>query len=365
MNMDRRRVVCALAATPLGLAALRAAARDIPNSSIPLAKHALLTANLETPPAGSSPAVDVVADLPHKPDYTLNSWFAIGHFESKGHTLNCLVHLFALSIKGITVAVDSAASITDETTGWYDVQHKFHTMFRAEASTDRLLVKTPTSEISGALDDMRVRAQIKKNSSIELRLKAVGHPLYNKGSGRFPMLDMDVFQYSLPTLETTGRLMVDGTQFPVSGMTWFDRQWQIQPLGPPKGRWTWMDLNLSNGWRVSLWDAVGVDGKTVAWVTVMDRNGQHTVADLVPLAKHAGDSWVSPESGYGYPTRWQVKVSDLDMQLEVVAKPREQEVNGLSPRYEGASSVRGTVRGEQVSGYCYVEMVGDWEASVP
>lgn len=50
------------------------------------------------------------------------------------------------------------------------------------------------------------------------------------------------------------------------------------------------------------------------------------------------------------------------MQLEVIARPHEQEVRGLHARYEGASSVSGTVRGEKVSGYCYVEMVGDWQA---
>jgi hypothetical protein len=57
-----------------------------------------------------------------------------------------------------------------------------------------------------------------------------------------------------------------------------------------------------------------------------------------------------------------VRVPALDMQLDVIAKPREQEVRCLHARYEGASSVSGSVRGEKVGGYCYVEMVGDWKA---
>lgn len=321
----------------------------------------LLTENLTTNPVGAVPALDIVAGLAHKRGYTLNSWFVIGHFESEGHTLNYLVHLFALSIGGITVGVDSAASITDETTGWYGVQHGFHPFFRANVRSDRLLVKTPHSSLSGTLDELHVRAQI-KGASIDVTLKAVGHPLYNKGTGRFDMLGMDVFQYSIPTMETTGRLTIDGREFPASGVSWFDRQWQKQPLGPPRGRWTWMDLNLSNGWRISLWDATGVDGKSNAWVTVLDQSGKHVVADLAPLIDDACDYWLSPQSGARFPTRWQVLVPALDMQLAVVARPREQEVRGLHARYEGASSVSGTVGGERVSGYCYVEMVGDWQA---
>lgn len=366
MNSQRRRILCAFAAAPLGLLALRTTAKDMLDKFAPLAPlptHGLatLTSGLATPPAGATPAIDILADLAHKPGYTINSWFAVGHFQSQGHTLNYLVHLFALSIKGRTLAVDSVASITDETSGWYEVEHNFHTIFRASISSERLLIKTPTTEISGSLDSMRIRAQL-KNATIDVQLKAVGHPLYNKGSGRFDLLGMDVYQYSIPTLETTGRLLIKGQEFPASSISWFDRQWQNQPLGAPKGRWTWMDLNLSNGWAVSLWDAEDVDGKTDGWVTLIDKSGRHLVADLLPLAKNADEHWLSPQSGYRYPTRWQVIVPELDMQLVVLAKPREQEINGLSPRYEGASAISGTVRGEKVSGYCYVEMVGDWKA---
>ena len=105
-----------------------------------------------------------------------------------------------------------------------------------------------------------------------------------------------------------------------------------------------------------------MDGKSNAWETVLDESGRHVVADLAPLIGGACDYWLSPQSGARFPTRWQVLVPTLDMQLDVVAIPREQEVRGLHARYEGASSVSGTVRGEKVSGYCYVEMVGDWQA---
>lgn len=360
MNIQKSRFLFILLTFLLGLPAFGASAQEAYGKPGDDMNKSLLTPNLSMPPVSAEPAVNIVSDLAHKPGYTLNSWFAIGHFDSEGHTLNYLVHLFAISVKGFTVGVDSAASITNETTGKYMVEHNFHTFLRSSAETDRLFVETPRSSISGTLDEMHVQAQL-EGASIDVTLTAVGHPLYNKGTGRFDMLGMDVFQYSIPTLETTGVLTIDGREYPVSGMSWFDRQWQDQPLGPPEGRWTWMDLNLSNGMRVSLWNAKSPKGSSDAWVTVIDETGKHRVAKMTPLSEDASHYWQSPESGYQYPTQWRVQVPELDMDLVVVAKPREQEVDALSPRYEGASSVSGTINGEKVSGYCYVEMVGNWE----
>lgn len=323
--------------------------------------HRLLTDQLTHPAPGAAPALDIAADLPHKPGYTLNSWFVTGHFEADGHALSYLVHLFALSIGPVLVGVDCAASITDRTSGWYGVRHGFHCRLRARVGERRLLVRTPHCALWGTLDEMHVRARI-EGGCIDVTLKAVGHPLYNKGTGRFDMLGMDVFQYSVPTLETSGRLEIDGRVFRASGESWFDRQWQRQPLGPPRGRWTWMGISLSNGWQVSAWEARSRAGTSHAWVTVVDGQGRHTVAALAPLGEGAGDYWLSPRSGCRFPTRWRVDVAALDMRLDVVAQPREQEVGGLHARYEGASAVHGTVQGAQVHGHCYVEMVGDWRA---
>lgn len=314
-------------------------------------------------PEGARAAIDVDMDLAHKPAHTMNSWFAVGHLESHGARFSYLVHLLAIGIKGVTVALDSAVSVTCDDTGAYRYQSKLYPSIRAKASRRRFDVRTPIASMGGTLDNLVVKADT-GDIQIDLSMKAHGHPLFNRGTGRFDMLGMDVFQYSIPALATTGSIRIDGTGHSVTGVSWFDRQWQDQPLGPPRGRWTWMDLNLNNGWFVSLWDAVDRHGRTDSWVTVVDDRGRHTVADLVPLAENSFDFWQSPRSGRRFPTRWLVKVPTLDLELEVTAKPKGQEIIGaLHARYEGACHVRGTVGGKPVSGRCYAEMMGDWKSN--
>lgn len=81
-----------------------------------------------------------------------------------------------------------------------------------------------------------------KGATIDRVLRAVGHPLCNKGTGRFDMLGMD--------------------------------------------------LNRSNGWRISPWNAASKDGKSDAWVTVVDESGKHVVTNLTPLINNACDYWL-------------------------------------------------------------------------
>lgn len=314
-------------------------------------------------PEGAKPAVDIDADLAHKPAYTMNSWYAIGYLESRETRLSYLVHVVAIGVRGFTVALDSAVSVTCDDTGAYRAQSNLYSMIRSKTSRSRFEIETPSVLMGGTLDNLVVRADI-KGVRMDLSLSAHGQPLFNKGTGRFDMLDMDIYQYSIPTLVTRGNIKIDKEDHLVSGVSWFDRQWQEQPLGPPRGRWTWMGLNLSNGWSISLWDAIDRSGRADSWITVVDNRGRHIVTDLAPLAERSFDLWQSPSSGCTYPTRWLVMAPALDLELEVTAKPREQEVAGvLHARYEGACHVRGTIRGEPVDGRCYAEMVGDWNRS--
>jgi predicted secreted hydrolase len=201
--------------------------------------------------------------------------------------------------------------------------------------------------------------------SIDVRLDVESGVLFNAGTGVFPLLGMEIHQYSVPRFATTGTIAIEDDIYQVEGVSWFDRQWQHQDTSTADSiHWSWVDLNLDNGDAISLWSAPDLaSGRERAWATVLHADGTQTVTAAEPLVAGARDLWTSPESGQTYPTRWTVRIPALDAEIEVVPAPREQEIVSQVPmlhKYEGASQMHGTYRGKQVTGFGYVELVGVW-----
>lgn len=319
----------------------------------------LLTENLKSYNPEMKPVVYPVEDLIYKKVFDTNSWFAIGHFEAEGEKLNFLYHLIIMKIKGIKMLV-SCFSITNETTGWYAGVDTAYPMLRVKMDMEKFDIKTPDGYMKGDLNDMRIGAKM-KNASIDMSMKALGYPLYNEGTGNFDMLGMKINQYSIPVMDTNGTITIEGKTYHVEGISWFDRQWQNDGKNFD-GKWSWMDLNLDNGNRISLWDAVDVNGKVKSWATILHDDGTQTVADMVPLSECTYDYWESKKSGNYYPSRWVVKIPAVNAELEVIPAILDQEIAAMKglAHYEGASTVKGTYNGQEVTGYCYIELVGNW-----
>ncbi len=324
-----------------------------------------LLENLSTNGKGIVPFVDPKKDLCWNKEFDCNSWFVIGHFETEGHKLNFLYHVMILPSPDHSQLVNSVISITDETTGWYYGEDKIYPISQAEISESAFSIKVPNGTISGDLNQMQVQASL-PCGSVDVTLNPIGHVIYNGGTGYFPLFDMNVHQYSLPTLQTSGTMTIEDKTYSVNGTSWFDRQWQNQEV-EIGGHWSWMDLNLDNGDKISLWGTEeDSSGNENAWATVLQTDGTQIVVAVEPLSIGASDYWLSEKSGQTYPTRWTVKIPSLDAVLEVIPSPREQEIVSqfeLLHKYEGASSVKGTYKGQEVTGYCYVELVGSWKGN--
>ena len=321
-----------------------------------------LIENLKNNHQGVGTFLELEKDLLWKKEYNINSWFIIGHAESENHTLNFLFHLMLMNNEGQPPVMQSVVSITDETTGWYYGDDIVLPVSDIEISEDNLNIKLPNGSMSGNLENMTFKAQI-PNGSIDVIAKPVGFPIYNAGTGYFPLLDMKVHQYSIPTLETIGSITIEGRTYEINGTSWFDRQWQNQGK-EIIGHWTWMDLNLDNGDRLSLWDVVD-DATNIetAWATVLHLDGTQSVVAVEPFRKGESNYWTSEKSKQTYPTHWVVKIPEYDACLEVTPAPAEQEIVSVVPplnKYEAASKVKGTYKGKEVNGYCYVELVGYW-----
>ena len=326
-------------------------------------KRNSLIENLKSPGKGVPPLVDIIKDLEYKKEYTINSWFAIGHFETEGQKLNYLFHLMIMQLPGQPTVLNSCISITNETTGWYSGEDIIIPLELCEVSDNEFNIKAPNGFMTGNYEKMTISATM-PSGGISATLLAEGYPLFNGGTGRIPLLGMDVHQYSLPTLKTTGTITIEGKEYAIEGDTWFDRQWQIQDKDITTANWSWMDINLDNGEKISLWDSLDREaGDERAWATIMQTDGTLTLTSVKNFSEGASDFWKSPKTGNTYPTHWVIEIADFDAVLEVSPSPREQEIASMIPflnKYEGASFVKGTYKGKEVSGYCYVELVGNW-----
>jgi predicted secreted hydrolase len=249
-------------------------------------------------------------------------------------------------------------SITDEDTGWYT---------RSEVSpparwglSDKQGVDIHTENITwtGDAKEMKLRAKVPEGT-IDVTLRPRGSALYNMGTGYFPMFGdakYTNYEYALPTMDTSGTMTLNGRTENVRGQSWLDRQWGPLPgFGSGSASWAWMNLNLSNGKKVSLWKMTR--DKQNTWATVLNPDGTHVIAEAA-LTPDNSTLWTSPTTGRTYPTRRKVTIPGEHADLDVAVYANDQELVKTGSRYEGSAAVTGTYDHRKVTGATYIEVTG-------
>ncbi|MGW3127407.1 lipocalin family protein [Streptomyces sp. NPDC001076] len=142
------------------------------------------------------------------------------------------------------------------------------------------------------------------------------------------------------------------------GQSWFDRQWGPLPAltaGQASRSWSWMNLSLSNGDRISVWNRTY--DKQNNFATVLKPDGTQTLAEAT-LTPDTTTLWTSPTTGRSYPTRWKVTIPGEHAKLDVTVYAEDQELPTTGPRYEGNAAITGTYGHRPVSGSTYIEVTG-------
>lgn len=299
--------------------------------------------------------LDPDADLRPQAGAQNDSWYDVAHIAAGGHNYGYVIHYLQNNQAGLSV---SDVSLVDETTGWHTKSELTLAPGQGLSDTDGVSIHTDNITWTGNAASMEVRAVVPEGT-MNLTFRPTGPVLYNMGTGYFPLFDKGdypQYEYAFPTMTTTGTLTLNGHTAEVTGQTWFDRQWGPQPaaLSTGEASWTWMDLNLSNGDRLSLWDTI--DTSEQSWVTVLHPDGSQTIVEVTPVADGASDVWTSPTTRKRYPTHWTITIPSLQASLSVTAVTEEQDFNA-PPRYEGSATVSGVYQGDDVTGYTYVEVV--------
>lgn len=365
MNRPTRRRVLRIGASTAGAAVLGSTAVGAAQAAEPAfsgrrsgaaADSAVTAADTGLLENGVPAFVDVATDLASQGVAgKSDSIYFTSRVEAAGRKFGVLVHTVnAIEHDQRIMAI----SVTDETTGWY----KSHQVPVAKEdytwSTEGLDIRMPGLTWTGDSKNMSVQASTPWGA-FDFEFEAQGPDLIYAGTGEFDMLGERQYEFAIPALRTTGTLTAEGETLDVSGESWLDRQWGELPLGPSR-RWTWMNLSLSNGDKVAIWEFVG--DKRNSWATVLHPDGGLELVAVKALADDASRFWTSSTSGNSYPTRWRVQIPSLQADLDVrVTGPDNQELAlGQLVRFEGTASTSGVYRGRRVTAHHFVEMVGDW-----
>ena len=170
--------------------------------------------------------------------------------------------------------------------------------------------------------------------------------------------------YSFTRLRTTGRIVVDGEAFDVSGLSWMDHEFGTSFLEPAQVGWDWFSLQFDDGSDLMVYTMRRDDGAPDprSSGTFVAPDGSITRLAAGDYALVPGRRWTSPASGASYPVAWEIRVPALGIDLDVEATIDAQELQtGESTGvtyWEGAIDARGTREGAPLAGQGYLEMTG-------
>jgi predicted secreted hydrolase len=307
--------------------------------------------------------VSLPADQAAHPDFQNEWWYVVGHVSAHGQVFGYEVQIIARSdIDGTTEPLTPAeafVAITDVTTGQYLSQIYQYNPGQGTFSSTSLDASTPEATLSGPLNAMHLQA-VMPAGSVDLTLDARGPAIYNGGNGLIPFLAGSSYYYSLPTVATSGTLVVNKHEYQVNGQSWLDHQWGNWNWLVTQ-KWTWMGIQLRDGVSLDLWDIFS-SGTENHYATVLEPDGTEHIVAVEPLASRTSGFVTSPTTGQRYGSRWRVVIPALRTSLTVRAVPALQEIQADGGIYEGDSTVTGYYEGRPVTGHAYTEQLGDWHS---
>jgi len=167
------------------------------------------------------------------------------------------------------------------------------------------------------------------------------------------------YYYSIPRLATRGAVALDGERFEVSGRSWLDREWSTSALSPDLAGWDWLALQLDDGRDLMLYRLRQEDGGTGGFSagTLVDADGTTRALGAADFTLAPLGIWTSPRGG-DYPAGFRVSVPTARLELEVVPRVADQELDALVRYWEGAVRVSGTADARPVRGVGFLEMTG-------
>jgi predicted secreted hydrolase len=231
----------------------------------------------------------------------------------------------------------------------------------AEASEGSLAVK---------IDDWSLRQSgeryfaVASTSEFALQLECVRSqpPLLNGVNGfsqKGPQQQFASYYYSLPQLQTSGRIAIGGREHRVHGVAWFDHEWSSAMFDERARGWDWIGLNLDDGGALMVQrirDDAGQQywgGATLRESGKADRNYAHDEIAWSPQRR-----WRSARTGVTYPVEWKITVGERTILLRPLLDDQENDARASTGTLYWEGAVRAFDERGRPVGRGYLELTG-------
>ena len=216
-----------------------------------------------------------------------------------------------------------------------------------------------------------------QTSSIQLQLQLDGaSPIILQGENGYSKKNHEGSQssyyYSMPKLTGVGKLQIGNKTDNITvANVWFDHEFfnseinsqNVNPFQQSVGKgytgWDWFALQLDDGNNLMI-AQVRSNDKTKGhyyFGTWSDQSGNKKRIDQSMIELIVIDNWKSKESKINYPSKWNIKVLELGIDVTITPSVPSQELNlhhlNQLSYWEGRCFVNGSH-----SGLAYVELVG-------
>ncbi|HWB62673.1 MAG TPA: lipocalin-like domain-containing protein [Chitinophagales bacterium] len=196
------------------------------------------------------------------------------------------------------------------------------------------------------------------SGALNVTYNCIRRPLMVGGTGfLYEGITGYTYYYSETELQVTGTITLNGVTEPVHGIAWVDRQWgQFDPSNGEK--YTWMSLQLSNGYGYNLWNIFNTanqipDTSTYRFCSIYMNDSTDTTLSDFTLQRL--QYVYSSDHAKCYDQKW--RLTDGNTDLTLTATHSNNEVTLPFRFFEGSMDIAGTVNGSSVTGVGYVELL--------
>ena len=198
--------------------------------------------------------------------------------------------------------------------------------------------------------------------ALRLECIRVQPPLLNGKNGfsqKGPQPLFASYYYSLPQLQTSGRIVIGGREHRVRGVAWFDHEWSSSMFDEQARGWDWVGLNLDDGGALMI-QRIRDEAGNPYWggATLREPGQPDRVVAPGDIAWSPTRRWRSSRTGVAYPVEWKITVGGRTILLRPLLNDQENDARASTGTLYWEGAVRAFDEGGRAIGRGYLELTG-------